>query len=381
MSFDAKKWPIKRLSECCASISDGDHQPPPKADEGVPFVTISNIVSNKLDFSDTMHVPMSYYENLDSKRRAQPGDILYSVVGSFGIPVFIEDNAPFVFQRHIAILRPSSEVVLPKYLYYTMLSPIFYKKADIAAIGAAQRTISLTALRNMEIVVPSLDVQQKVIDLLAPYDNLIATNQKQIALLEEAAQRIYKEWFIDFRFPGYEGTTFDNGIPIEWHYGELGEVAQFRRGKTITKDDAIAGDVPVIAGGLTPAYYHNQSNTSAPVVTVSGSGANAGFTRMYHIRVWASDCSFIDSFSTKFIYFVYCYLKANKQSIDNLQKGSAQPHVYAKDLNQLRALIPSLDIVESFHELVKPLFDRIATLEKQVLLLTEARERILPQLI
>ena len=237
MSFDAKKWPIKRLSECCASISDGDHQPPPKADEGVPFVTISNIVSNKLDFSDTMHVPMSYYENLDSKRRAQPGDILYSVVGSFGIPVFIEDNAPFVFQRHIAILRPSSEVVLPKYLYYTMLSPIFYKKADIAAIGAAQRTISLTALRNMEIVVPSLDVQQKVIDLLAPYDNLIATNQKQIALLEEAAQRIYKEWFIDFHFPGYENTPIEDGVPKGWFYQPLSDVFDYVRGKSYTSSE------------------------------------------------------------------------------------------------------------------------------------------------
>ena len=119
------KWEKVRLADCCESIADGDHQPPPKADSGVPFVTISNITSyNQFDFSDTMHVPQSYYEALDSKRKAQIGDILYSVVGSFGIPVLVKKNIPFAFQRHIAILRPGKSI-LPAFLYYTMLSRDF----------------------------------------------------------------------------------------------------------------------------------------------------------------------------------------------------------------------------------------------------------------
>ena len=190
MIGENKNWPLMRLSDCCVSIADGDHQPPPKADNGVPFVTIANIVSNKFDFSDTMYVPMAYYEALDPKRKAMAGDILYSVVGSFGIPVFIDDNMPFVFQRHIAILRPSPEIILPKFLYYTMLSRKFYQMADAAAVGAAQRTVSLTALRNMRISLPNIDIQQKIVDTLAPYDDLIATNQKQIALLDGSSTSI-----------------------------------------------------------------------------------------------------------------------------------------------------------------------------------------------
>ena len=327
----------------------------------------SNVVTEKdlLKSGDLLFVRSNGNKNLVGRCmliKEPPRKVTYS---GFCIRARIRDN----------------ELYNPAYFAYHFRTPLFRKTISGASRGANIQNLNQRLLSDYILSVPPREEQDRIVSILSAYDHLIATNQKQITLLEEAAQRIYKEWFVDFRFPGYEETTFDNGIPIEWHYGELGEVAQFRRGKTITKDDAIAGDVPVIAGGLTPAYYHNQSNTSAPVVTVSGSGANAGFTRMYHIRVWASDCSFIDSFSTKSIYFVYCYLKANKQSIDNLQKGSAQPHVYAKDLNQLRTLIPSLDIVESFHELVKPLFDRIATLEKQVLLLTEARERVLPQLI
>ena len=148
-------WEKAKLSECCVSISDGDHQPPPKASNGIAFVTISNINRlNQFDFENVMYVPYEYYEELDSKRKAISGDVLYSVVGSFGIPVLIRDNTPpFVFQRHIAILR--TDVTLDsRFLYYTMRSRDFFARADAAAIGAAQRTISLAALRKMEISLP-----------------------------------------------------------------------------------------------------------------------------------------------------------------------------------------------------------------------------------
>ena len=212
------EWIRMKLSECCSSIADGDHQPPPKAETGIPFVTISNMTStNQFDFSDTLFVPQEYYDKLDEKRKARKDDILYSVVGSFGIPVFMKEDKAFVFQRHIAILRPDNEKIVPRFLFYTMLTKDFYAKADAAAIGAAQRTVSLTALRNMEICIPDKIQQSKIVDTLAAYDDLIENNQKQIKLLEETAQRLYKEWFVDFRFPGYEKTVIVDGVPEGWH--------------------------------------------------------------------------------------------------------------------------------------------------------------------
>ena len=108
-------WETVKLSECCVSIADGDHLPPPKAESGIPFVTISNInAMNQIDFTNTMFVPQEYYDRLDSKRKAQVGDVLYSVVGSFGIPVYIKENQKFVFQRHLAILRSNGKI-LPRF--------------------------------------------------------------------------------------------------------------------------------------------------------------------------------------------------------------------------------------------------------------------------
>lgn len=376
------QWKKVKLKDICLSISDGDHLPPPKTDHGIPFITISNIDStNHLDFSNTLFVPQEYYDNVDEKRKAKAGDILYSVVGSFGKPVLIMENKPFAFQRHIAILRPDNDIVDSAFMYYAMMTCNFYMQADSVALGAAQRTISLGSLRDMTIEMPTKDVQQRIANILSKYDSLIENYQQQIKLLEEAAQRLYKEWFVDLHFPGYENTKIVDGVPEGWEKTVLSKIAEFRRGKTVVKKEITVGSIPVVAGGLTPAYYFNKANTENRVITISGSGANAGFTKLYYQRVWASDCSFVDTSMTEHLYFVYCFMKANKINIDNLQKGAAQPHVYAKDINNLQIIIPDHNILSQFEAKVANAFERIAILKSQLRLLTEARDRLLPKLM
>lgn len=237
------EWRRMILSDCCLSIADGDHQPPPKAKTGIPFVTIANMTStNQFDFSDTLFVPQDYYDSLDEKRKAKKDDILYSVVGSFGIPVFMKEDKEFVFQRHIAILRPNSEVIVPRFLFYTMLTRDFFAMADAAALGAAQRTVSLTALRNMEISIPDKTVQERIVHALSGYDDLIENNQHQIKLLEEAAQRLYKEWFIDLRFPGHEDVEIVDGAPRGWEKQFLGDLLDVVRGRSYSSKELSDSD-------------------------------------------------------------------------------------------------------------------------------------------
>ena len=219
------EWKKVKLKDCCHSISDGDHLPPPKSNSGVPFVTIANIdATNHIDFGNTMFVPLEYYNNLNDIRKAKCNDILYSVVGSFGKPVLIKENIPFAFQRHIAILRPNNEIADSRFLYYVMLTRDFFMQADTVAIGAAQRTISLTALRNMEVKLPSMETQYRIASILSRYDSLIENYQKQIKLLEEAAQRLYKEWFVDLHFPGHENAKIVDGVPEGWEKKTIDDV-------------------------------------------------------------------------------------------------------------------------------------------------------------
>lgn len=375
-------WEKVKLNDICSSIYDGDHNAPPKSDTGVPFVTISNIdaADGSIDFSNTAHVPNSYFESLKPERRPRPGDVLYSVVGSFGIPSLVKDQKPFVFQRHVAILRPNDRIE-PEYLYYSMKSRNFYHWADSVAIGAAQRTVTLGQLREKTIALPPLPAQQRIAGVLSAYDKLIENNRRQIKLLEEAAQRLYKEWFVDLRFPSHETTPIVDGLPEEWERGKLGSVVEFRRGKTITQKETVEGGVPVVAGGLEPAYYHNAANTGSPVITVSGSGANAGFCRLYVTKVWASDCSFADANMTEDLIFVYLTIKVLSNGFKQCQRGSAQPHVYPKHVNDLQVLIPNVETLECFRQLVAPFFIQIGVLEQQIVAAREARDRLLPKLM
>lgn len=247
--------------------------------------------------------------------------------------------------------------------------------------GTAQDNLSWQKLSTIEFPAPPFEIQHRIADILSAYDDLIENNRKQIKLLEEAAQRLYKEWFVDLRFPGYEHTKITDGVPEGWKEDCLSKIAEFKRGKTITKAKIEPGTVPVVAGGLEPAYYHNVANTKAPVITVSGSGANAGFTRMYHTDVFASDCSFIDKSTCAFLPFVYCFLMNHKAKLDSLQKGSAQPHVYAKDINALHICVPNEDLLHRFCDFAEPLFSQIGLLEKQNKDLAQVRDRLLPKLM
>lgn len=223
--------------------------------------------------------------------------------------------------------------------------------------------------------------QDRIADILSAYDKLIENNRRQIALLEEAAQRLYKKWFIDLKFPGHESVAIVDGIPDGWAKGSLSELVEFKRGKTITSAQTEAGSVPVVAGGLTPAYYHSRSNTSSPVITVSGSGANAGYTHLYTEKIWASDCSFADASMTDVLPFVFESIINLGNGFKHLQRGSAQPHVYPKHINAMPLLIPTSELQTAFCDAATPAFSQIDVLRKEISKAMEVRIRLLPKLM
>ena len=286
---------------------------------------------------------------------------------------------PACFPDSIMGFVPHKDVANVKYVKYCF--DILKKDCQQISQGTAQDNLSWKKLSTIKFPCPPLEVQNRIATILSRYDSLIENYQKQIKLLEEAAQRLYKEWFIDLHFPGHENTKIVDGVPEGWEKKKVGEISEFKRGKTITKKDIVEGHVPVVAGGLEPAYYCNKHNTASRVITISGSGANAGFTRLYYEKVWASDCSFADTNTTKWLHYVYCFLQASKSAIDNMQKGAAQPHVYAKDINALDIMVPEAGLLSRFEDFASTYFNKVQSLQSQIRLLTEARDRLLPKLM
>ena len=379
------EWKKVKLKDCCHSISDGDHLPPPKSNSGVPFVTIANIdATNHIDFGNTMFVPLEYYNNLNDIRKAKCNDILYSVVGSFGKPVLIKENIPFAFQRHIAILRPNNEIADSRFLYYVMLTRDFFMQADTVAIGAAQRTISLTALRNMEVKLPSMETQHRIASILSRYDSLIENYQKQIKLLEEAAQRLYKEWFVDLHFPGHENTNIIDGVPEGWEKKSVDSIYNIKYGKNLsTKLITETGFYPVYGANGVIGYY-DKANCNEQVVLITSRGNGSGDVLMtYHKDAFITNNSFIVTPSEGFEYcklpFTFQFLKmANFRAV---RTGAAQPQLTNQSIHTVDVLLPNKNLIEKFCSATIGMNDTIIKYREQIRLLTEARDRLLPKLM
>lgn len=159
------EWELKKLDEISLSITDGDHQAPPKSESGVPFLVISNISDGKLNFNHiSRYVPINYYEKLKDIRKPNTGDILYTVTGSYGIPVLINEKIDFCFQRHIAIIKPDPQKVYNIFLYYYLKSQNILEQAKECATGTAQLTVPLSGLRKFILKVPTILEQHEIIN-------------------------------------------------------------------------------------------------------------------------------------------------------------------------------------------------------------------------
>ena len=161
----------------------------------------------------------------------------------------------------------------------------------------------------------------------------------------------------------------------------IGDYIVPKRGKNLLSRDAILGDVPVVAGGIEPATYHNMSNTKAPVITISASGANAGYINLWNMPVWASDSSYIDKDMTENIYFWFITLKTRQKEIFDAQTGSAQPHIYPQHIAELPMKKIDMSDIRKYEKEVTPIFEMIGKRKEENKYLEQLRDTLLPKLM
>lgn len=188
------------LAELATDITDGDHMPPPKASSGVPFITIGNVIKDvrRIDFTDTFMVPKEYFDTLKPNKKPRIGDVLYTVTGSFGIPVLIDEQRDFCFQRHIGLVRPKNDVS-SEWLYYLLMSPQVAAQAIAGATGTAQKTVSLKVLRGFKVPCLPLEMQKAATsllnDLATETQRLESLYQRKLAALDELKQSLLHQAF------------------------------------------------------------------------------------------------------------------------------------------------------------------------------------------
>lgn len=347
-------------------------------------IKIKDIQPPYVETKDADYVDVSAYdEKRLSKFLVNKGEFLLAMTGATigKIGKYINNEPSYVNQRVLKF--KDTGTISYNYLYYYLSTDTFqsYINNHIDS-QSAQPNISANTIGKYPIVAPDKKTQHKIASILSSLDDKIENNRRINANLEAQAQALFKSWFVDFEpFKDQPFVESELGmIPERWKVGKLGELCTFKRGKNLLTKDAIDEGVPVVAGGLEPSCYHNVSNTKSPVVTVSGSGANAGFMRMYYQEVWASDCSFIDS-TCENLLFVYCFLSVNRRLLRHAQTGAVQPHVKPSDIHDFDIVIPPKKIIEEFQTKIQEFIQMRGNIEKENSRLASLRDTLLPRLM
>lgn len=231
--------------------------------------------------------------------------------------------------------------LMPEYLMMWFTRSEFDRNAWFHTDTDVRGKLGWDSFCNMELPVPSIEKQREIVAEYNTVVDRIKLNEELNKKLEETAQTLYKHWFVDFEE--------DNFISV-------GNLITPQKGRNITRSEAINGDYPVIAGGKLPSCYHNNFNTKSPVVTISASGANAGFVSLFLGNVWAADCSYIDQEVTQNVFFFYCCLKVNESLLMSKQIGTGQPHIYPEHISTIPIFNYNENKCRDFNSLTEKLF-------------------------
>ena len=363
---------------------------------GYKMINMGELFSNDRIYD----IPMELVPLKDSEKRCsvEPLDLLFArqslvLEGAGKCSIVMETSPLTVFESHLIRVRLNRKVANPLFYYYYFKSSCSPIKSIVSQ--CAQAGIRGSDLSCLQVISPPLNIQNRIADVLSAYDDLIENNRKQIKLLEEAAQRLYKEWFIDLRFPSYETTPIHEGIPDGWMIGELGTIA-IDAGKNEKKENAnqYSCYLPIDCLPRESLTYTDKNDISLAESSLVGFKQNDilfGAMRPYFHKVVVSRDKGLTR-STCFVvnakerdYWAYLLmLLFSKDTVDYATKisvGTTMPYVRWKDFIQMPAIIPAKDICAQFQEIIMPIVNRISCLASSIEKLIQSRDRLLPKLM
>ena len=399
---------MKYTIEQLADIIDGDRgKNYPKQNEFLDkgyclFLNTGNVTAEGFSFESNQFITEEKDRSLN-KGKLQRGDIVYTTRGTVGNAAFYSNAVPYENIRinsGMVIFRCDDEVINNSFLYQILKSAHYRHYFKSFCTGTAQPQLPIKNLKNITVNIPARIKQDRIANCLSAYDDLIENNQKQIKLLEEAAQRLYKEWFVDLRFPGYEDVQIIGGMPEGWESCTLEDVIEFNP-KVILDKERVKQCVPMSALSTSSMVL----NSSEFTLTTSNSGSKFqnGDTLLARITPCLENgkTGFVDNIesqegavgSTEFIvmrskklnpYMVYLLSRTEdfrKTAINSMTGSDGRQRAQVDKIRAYEYILPSTDVIAKFAENAEPLFKAISVCNRKCKELTEARDRLLPKLM
>ena len=388
------EWKKVRLGELCDFINGGAWSDKEYAPEGIPVLKVTNCKNSGFSLSELSYLPHSL-EQKYIQNKLQRNDVIIATVGSH--PNLVNSSAGrsvivnsfvegFYLNQNAVCIRTKDEEILDQLFWgYYSKYYLFQNYIQMRGKGAAnQMRIAISAIKNYPMPLPPINVQRHIASILSRYDSLIENYQKQIKLLEEAAQRLYKEWFIDLHFPGHENTKIVDGVPEGWEKKKVDSIYNIKYGKNLsTKLITDTGLYPVYGANGVIGYY-DKANCNEQVVLITSRGNGSGdVLKTYHKDAFITNNSFI---VTPLEGFEYCKLPFTFQFLTManfraVRTGAAQPQLTNQSIHTVDVVLPDEKLIEKFCSATIGMNDTIIKYREQLRLLTEARDRLLPKLM
>lgn len=357
-----------------------------------PFIKATDIdESSKYTYS-----PEESYSEVGYKKYRKSlipkGSTCVVTIGSIGKKMTMAHCDCFINQAMNAII-PSADYD-PEYVYYVVKNNVHRLKSLDSGTASGRENVSKSAFSNLEIdVIDDIGTQKRIGSVLSNYDDLIENNQKQIKLLEEAAQRLYKEWFVDLRFPGHETTPIVDGVPEGWTSMAMNDIAEYINGYAFKPSDWDTKGKPIIkikemGSGITADTPRNRGEGIPAKYIVTAGDILFSWSATLSAMIWDEEDGLLNQHLFKVIphngisreFILQSILKALDE-FSNLTTGSTMKHIQRGKLKEVFVNVPDNVTMRKYEFISEPMREQILTLKKQIILLKEARDRLLPKLM
>ena len=396
------KWGTIRFGDLYSTESrNGLTKPSKIRGSGYKMINMGELFANDRIYDIPMELaPLKDTEKINAK--IEIGDLLFArqslvLEGAGKCSIVMEVSPLTVFESHLIRVRLDRKRALPMFYYYYFKSPL----SPMASIVSqcAQAGIRGSDLQELNVIFPPLYIQNEIAQILSYYDDLIENNQKQIKLLEEAAQRLYKEWFVDLRFPGHETTPIVDGVPEGWEVCKFSEIASIMSGGT-PKTEVKAyyeGDIPfytpkdsdgsffaidtithISEAGL---EHCNSQYYPEGTVIITARGTVGKTTILAVPMAMNQSCYALKCDELNSPYYLFFALNKEVDSLKTMANGGVFNTIIAKTFDSISLTIPTQEVLSAFNEMVSSIMEQIKAKMKQNIYLAEARDRLLPKLM
>jgi len=364
-------------------------------DSGIAVIMPQNIEDRYVNYNSIAYISEEDATRL-SRYKAKPYDIVYSRRGDVEKHALIRDTDPESFcGTGCFLVRLNTSKVHPEYVSFYLNRPESRTWLRQHAVGSNMPNLNSDILNNVPICYPEkIETQKALIEGISSLDLKIQLNNAINAELENLAKTLYNYWFVQFDFPNAKGKPYrasggkmeysdvlKREIPKGWEVKRLGDMYNVSKGSLITEKETTMGNVKVVAAGITFSYFHSAANRPENTITISASGANAGYVNFWREKIFASDCITVRGDDDLDSYLIYLFLDFMQNTILKKATGSAQPHVYPDDIKQLYLCKIPQSKKDEIRNILIPINQKIANVQKESAELIKLRDFLLPLLM